>query len=201
MRRFESRLGNSFDDIQVRLAKWTKVTSSSLVSLKRSGGTEFYPFVNTMTTEPLSTSDINYMLKHIKMFIGTFPSDIVPVYRKNHPQAFVINTAPDKTSGEHWTALILVDNKCLYFDSFGRQIRNIELLESLKRAGVKNYLYNSRQIQSVLSNSCGYYCVAFILSFVCGASYPSFMSNFVTKLKQNDDFCYRFIESVLNKQC
>ena len=153
-----------------------------------------------MRTEPLSTNDINSMLKHIIMFVGTFPSDIVPVYRKKYPQAFVINTAPEKTSGEHWTALILSDNKCLYFDSLGHQIQNLSLLKSLKRAGVKDYTYNSRQIQSVLSNSCGYYCIAFILSFVYGVSYHSFISNFMTELKQNDDICYKFIKKVMNKQ-
>ena len=153
-----------------------------------------------MRTEPLSTNDINSMLKHIIMFVGTFPSDIVPVYRKKYPQAFVINTAPEKTSGEHWTALILSDNKCLYFDSLGHQIQNLSLLKSFKRAGVKDYTYNSRQIQSVLSNSCGYYCIAFILSFVYGVSYHSFISNFMTELKQNDDICYKFIKKVMNKQ-
>lgn len=152
-----------------------------------------------MGTEPLSTNNINTILNHINMFVGTFPSDIVPVCRRKYPQAFVINTAPDKTSGEHWTALILSDNKCLYFDSLGQQIQNLTLLRSLKRIGVKYYTYNSRQIQSILSNSCGYYCIAFILSFVHNISYHSFMSNFMTELKLNDDICYKFIEKVMNK--
>ena len=151
-------------------------------------------------TEPLSTSDINSMLRHINMFAGTYPSDIVPVIRKKYPQAFVINTAPEMFSGDHWTALILSDDRCFYFDSLGYPIQNISLLKSLKRAGVKDYKYNSRQIQSVLSNSCGYYCAAFILSFVHGVSYSSFISNFVTELKENDDICFRFIKKTLNKQ-
>ena len=36
VRLFDSCRGNSFDDIQVRLAEWSKATSSSLVSLARS---------------------------------------------------------------------------------------------------------------------------------------------------------------------
>ena len=64
-------------------------------------------------TEPLSNSDINSMLRHINMFVGTYPSDIVPVNRRKYPQAFVINTAPEKTSGDHWTALILSDENAV----------------------------------------------------------------------------------------
>ena len=134
------------------------------------------------------------------MFVGTFPSDIVPVYKRQYPQAFVINTAPDKTSGEHWTALILSDDKCLYFDSLGNQLQNIPLLESLKKCGINEYKYNNCQIQPVLSSSCGYYCVAFIMSFARGIPYHGFMANFVTERKQNDDLCYRFIKKILNKQ-
>ena len=153
-----------------------------------------------MMSEALSTNDINTMLRHITMFAGTFPSDIVPIQQRKYPQAFVINTAPNRTSGEHWTALILTDSKCLYFDSLGCQIQNVSLLKSLKKVGVRYYKYNSCQIQSVLSSSCGYYCIAFVMSFVSNSSYSNFMSKFVTDLKQNDDICYKFIKTILNKQ-
>ena len=152
-------------------------------------------------SQPLTNTNINSFLDHIDGFVGTFPSDIVPIQKKDEPQAFVINTAPDGSSGEHWTALILTKQKCLYFDSFGEQMNNIILLNSLKRIGVKNYQYNNSVIQPTWSNSCGYYCIAFILAFVCDNSYTSFLSNFVTNIDENDNRCYRFIQKHINKHC
>ena len=116
------------------------------------------------STKPLSTINLNSMLKNYDIFMGTFPSDQVQIQKGNFPQAFIVNTKPSVSTGEHWTALIVSDNKCLFFDSLGDEMRNVYLLESLKRVGITKYKYNSCQIQSIFSNNCGYYCVAFILS-------------------------------------
>ena len=98
------------------------------------------------TLKPLTTIDIDLALEHAKIFVGTYPSDMVPVARKDSAQAFVINTAPQSTQGEHWTAMILKGSKCLYFDSFGLPIQNHALTTSLKNVGVRTYKYNSCQI-------------------------------------------------------
>ena len=66
-------------------------------------------------SQPLTNTNINSFLDHIDGFVGTFPSDIVPIHKKDEPQAFVINTAPDGSSGEHWTALILTKQLFLKF--------------------------------------------------------------------------------------
>ena len=153
-----------------------------------------------MSTEPLTTHDLDSMLKYFDMFIGTFPSDKVIIQDTGYPQAFIINTEPDHLDGEHWTALIVLHKKCFFFDPLGYQILNVRLLESLKSKGITKYKYNSCQIQSIFSNKCGYFCAAFNLSFIHGYSYPKFMSNFVTEIKQNDRLCFQFIKNHLNKQ-
>ena len=152
-----------------------------------------------MSTKPLTTADLNLMLKNYEIFMGTFPSDQVQIQKSSYPQAFIVNTEPSTSAGEHWTALIVTDKKCLFFDPLGCEMLNVSLLKTLRNAGITMYKYNNCQIQSIFSNNCGYYCVAFILSFVCGYSYPRFMSNFVTKIKQNDLICFQFIEKHLNK--
>ena len=151
------------------------------------------------TLKPLTTIDINLALEHAKIFVGTYPSDMVPVARKDSAQAFVINTAPQSTQGEHWTAMILKGSKCLYFDSFGLPIQNHTLTTSLKNVGVRTYKYNSCQIQPILSNCCGYYCIAFIISYICDYSYADFLSHFISDVKQNDAICYKFIVEQMNK--
>ena len=153
-----------------------------------------------MSTKALTTTNLNSMLKNYEIFMGTFPSDQVQIQKSSYPQAFIINTEPSTSAGEHWTALIVSDRKCLFFYPLGCEMLNVFLLETLKSVGITKYKYNSCQIQSIFSNNCGYYCAAFILSFVCGYSYPRFMSNFVTKIKQNDRLCFQFIKNHLNKQ-
>ena len=153
-----------------------------------------------MSTKPLTTTNLNLMLKNYEIFMGTFPSDQIQIQKSGYPQAFIVNTEPSTSTGEHWTALIVSDKKCLFFDPLGCEILNIFLLETLKGVGITKYKYNSCQIQSTFSNNCGYYCVAFILSFIRGFSYSSFIHNFVSELKQNDRLCILFIEKHLNKQ-
>ena len=152
-----------------------------------------------VSTNALTTTNLNTMLKNYEIFMGTFPSDQVQIQKSSYPQAFIVNTEPSTSDGEHWTALIVSDQKCLFFDPLGCEMRNVFLLETLKSVGVTKYKYNNCQIQSIFSNNCGYYCAAFILSFVYGYSYPRFMSNFVTPIKQNDRICFQFIEKHLNK--
>ena len=153
-----------------------------------------------MSTKPLTTINLNSMLKNYEIFMGTFPSDQIQIQKSGYPQAFIVNTEPSTSIGEHWTALIVSDKKCLFFDPLGCEMLNVFLLETLKSVGINKYKYNSCQIQSIFSNNCGYYCVAFILSFIRGLSYSSFIHNFVSELKQNDHLCTLFIEKHLNKQ-
>ena len=153
-----------------------------------------------MATKALTTANLNSMLKNYEIFMGTFPSDQIQIQKSIYPQAFIVNTEPGTSDGEHWTALIVSGRKCFFFDPLGCKMLNVFLLETLKSVGITEYKYNSCQIQSIFSNNCGYYCAAFILSFVCGYSCPRFMSTFVTKIKQNDRICFQFIKKHLNKQ-
>ena len=136
-----------------------------------------------MSTKHLTTTNLNLMLKNYEIVMGTFPSDQIQIQKSGYPQAFIVNTEPSTSVGEHWTALFVSDKKCLFFYPLGCEILNIFLLETLKGVGITKYKYNSCQIQSTFSNNCGYYCVAFILSFIRGFSYSSFIHNFVSELK------------------
>ena len=156
---------------------------------------------DALQNKALSTVDINSILKCFDTFVGAFPSDMVPIDPKTYPCAFVINTSPNNTDGDHWTALILEKDCCLFFDTLGFPILNNLILMSLKKIGIKDYKYNSKRIQSVVSNKCGHFCIAFILSYLHGYPYSTFLSNFVTDLKENDNLCKNFIIKHMNKQC
>ena len=149
-----------------------------------------------MTVGGLSTSDINNMLSGVKIFKGTFPSDLVPLRSKTQTQAFVINTSGNNLPGSHWVALIVSDGKCRYFDSFGVENLNLDILTVLKEVGITNYDFCSRQIQPLYSDKCGFYCVAFILSFVHGISYRKFIDIFSDDLEINDKICLQFLNEI-----
>ena len=100
-----------------------------------------------------------YAKQHFK---GVVPRDKLPkcVF---YPCSFVVNTENSNQSGEHWLA-VYYDKKgeCTFFDSFG-QSPQFYGLDSFLIKTSKSVSYNSQQLQSVFSNTCGYYCIFFIL--------------------------------------
>ena len=145
--------------------------------------------------EVLSTTDINSVLENVGIFKGVYPSDLVPIYIQKDPQTYIINTADSNHPGEHWIAIALYDNKCLYFDSFGYQLLNLVILNKLKKAGVLQYQFNNKQIQPFQSENCGYYCIAFILACQNGVVFSKFLNNFSLNPEENDEICYEFIKN------
>lgn len=85
---------------------------------------------------------------------GIFSKDELPKNLKNG--FYVVNMQNSNDgNGTHWVALYF-DNISCYFDSFGfvppEEIEN----------KAKPYIYNKKDIQSISSSSCGFYCIAFI---------------------------------------
>ena len=72
-----------------------------------------------MSTKHLTTTNLNLMLKNYEIVMGTFPSDQIQIQKSGYPQAFIVNTEPSTSVGEHWTALFVSDKKCLFFDPLG----------------------------------------------------------------------------------
>ena len=54
-----------------------------------------------MPVDGLSESDINNMLREVKIFRGTYPSNLLPLRSKGKPQAFVINTDRNHLPGKN----------------------------------------------------------------------------------------------------
>ena len=97
-----------------------------------------------------------------KDFKKVVPFDCLPNH-PDYPSSFVVNTDPRGQKGEHWLALYY-DEKgvCTFFDSFGNNPNYFGLDKYIQRTSTK-YEYNNMQIQSLFSNTCGYYCIYFIL--------------------------------------
>lgn len=123
-------------------------------------------------------SPINYIV---------MKDELKNIKRKNG--GYIINLDNSKSEGAHWTALFIHKNIAVYFDSFGCPCP--ESIIKFCKSKNSHLYFNTRVIQDLDSNLCGFYCIAF-LKFVS-------MSN-KSLLKSSNDFSNMFdnSESELN---
>ena len=120
------------------------------------------------------STEIEHNLKHDKYFMGCFASDLLPSFPNSFPKTLIINTKPSNMKGEHWVALVLKKKKCFYFDSFGVPILNDDILQFLQ--DYYKVTYSDVCIQSVNSEKCGKFCIAFVKTVRSKQSYSEFLS-------------------------
>lgn len=109
--------------------------------------------------KPLSNFDIIDKLKNIKNFHNVFMND--ELYNVPLQKGFYIhNLNRSDQNGSHWTASAYDGNQSYYFDPFG-SVPTIEIQKFLKLNG-GDIILNTTQIQHLLSNACGWYCIHFV---------------------------------------
>ena len=115
----------------------------------------------------LSNFDIDLLVDkmEIKNFRGCFFKDTLTKIEPNSSYILNLNSEydeeGDRNKGSHWTALYIDDNKqSIYFDSYGlgppKEIKNLLKSNQYKIGNTK------KNIQSLMSNLCGVFCLAFI---------------------------------------
>jgi hypothetical protein len=78
--------------------------------------------------------------------------------------SLIVNINPDSNSG-HWVALVIMRNKtAVFFDPFGAPPSK-DIIRFMSANGVKQYIYNNNDIQSIEDDSCGYFCLGFLHFF------------------------------------
>jgi hypothetical protein len=97
--------------------------------------------------------------------IDVFSKDQLPYRRK--PGGYIINLQDEMNAeneynnGTHWCAFYIKGNQACYFDSFGiicpRQVQ--EFCKGL------TLVYNTKDIQNITSEVCGWYCLFFLFWF------------------------------------
>ena len=117
--------------------------------------------------------------------MGCYSPDLIPSFPNSFHRTLIINNMPSNKEGEHWVALVLKKKRCYYFDSFGLPIINRNILRFLK--GYRKVTYSDVCIQSVNSEKCGKFCIAFVKSVRCKQSFSNFLSSFdYVNLANND---------------
>ena len=115
----------------------------------------------------LSNHDIDDLIKKISIpnFKGCFYKDTLKKIQPNSSYILNLNSEFDsdgkRNTGSHWTALITDDmSRCLYFDSYGLSEPNE--IRCLAKTNQYKIGHTTKNIQSLMSNLCGFFCLAFI---------------------------------------
>ena len=120
-------------------------------------------------------------------FIGTFARDKLPKIKITiRPSFLIMNTDTSENPGEHWVAILIGNDIGEYFDSFGITPNYSEIFEFFQINEIKNIIYNPYQLQSIITSTCGAYCVLYIKLRCMGASFCDFINMFTDDKIQND---------------
>lgn len=143
----------------------------------------------------MNTDEINRFSEENKFispyYGGCLASDLLPKQKiTDLPKLFVINLCPHQIQSElcHWTAVHIKRDKIEYFDSGGTASfkKNKPLREFLKRQK-KPIIFNTIQIQSETSISCGLFCLVFLYTSAIKIKFEKYLKFFDSNnLNEND---------------
>ena len=132
------------------------------------------------------SQEIENILLTSKNFLGCFAMDELPSFSQRIPASLIVNTDISTRTGDHWLALVLKEDECFYFDSFGLPILEETLINYLKPHYHK-VTYADVCIQHVSSNKCGEFCILFVKYVNSKSTYETFLSEFNPfNIKEND---------------
>ena len=134
-----------------------------------------------------------YMVKDpfIRKFFGGVLAIDELEYIVPEPKIYIINTDPRHEAGEHWFSMFLFDTP-EHFDSSGYKPKP-NVANYLMFHGPE-YLFNTRRVQSFLSETCRVFCL-FYCYFRCrGYSFSDVMNMFSDNLLMNEAIVKHFYE-------
>jgi hypothetical protein len=134
----------------------------------------------------MNSNEIANKLKCLDCFLGVFPRDILPSI-KTLPVGLIINTHPSGKPGEHWLAVYIdSDGFGDYFDSYGNEPMHRSIIAFLNKNCSSGWKSNRTILQSLTSETCGQYCVVYLILRCRGFSNEEFLRFFSRKTRLND---------------
>jgi hypothetical protein len=121
-------------------------------------------------------------------FQGVFSADTLP----SKPRLLVCNTDPSSKPGRHWIAIYVdEDGRGEYFDSFGRSPEGD--FENYMNEHCREWVFNKKQLQSVISSFCGFYCCMYCLFRCRGVDLNGIVNVFTNDTAFNDSLVHSFV--------
>lgn len=144
----------------------------------------------------MDTLQIDRALDKVPGFLGAFPFNELPD-KPSSDFSVIVNT--DAGPGDHWLALVRMQDKIYFHDSYGRKPDNelftLEFIKSMKDYISGDCVSNTKLIQQLMSNVCGFHCIYFILE-IQKNSFDQVLSVFTKNLKKNDDIVVKYFNSL-----
>jgi hypothetical protein len=136
--------------------------------------------------------------------VGIYCKDQLPYTRKDG--CYIINMQDNEdvngneNPGTHWVSAIINNKQACYFDAFGCvPPRNVQ--EFL--APYKPFPYNTKEIQNIMSEVCGWYCIYFLYWMMHNNNIKSmkerlelFTNQFSNDVKKNETLLKKYLQFV-----
>ena len=133
-------------------------------------------------------------------FLGAFPYDEIPQKPKSDTFSLVINTESSKEPGDHWLVLLYKKPYFYFVDSYGRTLHD-QTFPSQFTKTIKNYIgnaryrFNKKWLQKLTSNTCGDYCIYFIME-MSKNSFEKVLSVFGNDWSKNDKYVKHYVKNL-----
>jgi hypothetical protein len=140
----------------------------------------------------------NYMQRqnNTNIFKGVFASDSLPD-SFSLPAGFIVNLSPSTSPGSHWISIYIDSNKnCEYFDSFGFQPKEIEIIKFMKKHS-KIIKPVDIQLQHLMSKNCGKYATVFLVWRMKNKNTANFIQLFNKNLFLNEKLIEKYYKYFL----
>jgi len=140
----------------------------------------------------MNTDEIERFLKTDavcrSVFQGVYSVDSLP----DKPSLLVCNTDESTKPGQHWIAIhVDVNGRGEFFDSFGRA--PTKHFEAYMKKHCSIWTFNKRQLQSVISSFCGYYCCMYCMLKCRRVDMTRMVAMFTTDTGFNDSIAHGFV--------
>jgi hypothetical protein len=140
--------------------------------------------------------------KHKIPLVGVFNKDTLPNFHRDGGWIINLQDSVDKDGkglpGTHWTAFYCEGKHAAYFDSFGFP-PPVQVQQFLEKK--YNVVWSRKQIQNIVSEVCGWYCLFFIwfmgrnkLQF--NKRFSKFLSLFSTDVEKNLTVLKRLLKPI-----
>ena len=109
----------------------------------------------------------------------------------------VMLLTPSTAPGEHWVAMFFNNQRSAeFFDSYGLHPIVYGLTDFLDSHS-SSWTYNSKTLQSLISEVCGHYTMYYILFHSRGCSLSEILTHLSNNVSLNDKTVERFIQNLL----
>ena len=122
----------------------------------------------------MRASTIIRLMRHTPGFIGVFPCDKIPAFKKG---GVIVNTDTSGQEGEHWVSLYFTgDGRTFYFDPFGLPPVVPEIIIHIIKSSPRGCTFNSKPVQNFKSKQCGRFAILFLSCKLKGESFTKIIS-------------------------